>query len=739
MKSLILTLLGIVFLGEFASANSLKNLPTQMEQVSAVIQGKKYSAQISRVQIPGDAGRTVVVDNIVVVAPNGVAQSSSVVSIEMRSEFNGTTYKASITEPLASEERKKAVVIAQNQVEWTRKTTSSNQASRIQSFPTYSAAVPVTVLTMDYSPMNKNVQHIIDVIKDSAMNNSKNAFDGLIQQQQLSKLDTERFAQTIQQGRNQIIQLKQQAERSGLIFHQSLNNFASEMQALQNREVANLAIQISRADPVLENILVSGETKVSADIRAATADVSPLNPKAKENLSLYGDRFSANGLLKDGVFNNSINFPATALGHRTLESANLLSDALIKDSTIAESPAGTQLAGASFTYLNASMKALNEGRMEDAERFGEQGRKIARALRGEGISKELMDSMSSGDAAALIHEQAYRETLGLRGEGRELLEDGFKRAQPLTREGQFAKSFGRSLLADSKGLSESELKQTGLMLLDVSLGMVPVVGGVKSLLYMVAGENLITGEKLTTLDYVFCAIDVLTLGSAGTLTKIVSKIPSNELLKNGLKAGSAYAKQFSNFVSGSINGLRKIEKFSPGYTVKNFVTHPGATLALGKNVNLYGADFGKELTEYAAKKSLGIVEKAHISAFGGGFTKIIVLEQASQYIEKTSMLAGKEGGRMFVVATDQFEAAAKNMRSEADVLKWLGLEGNVAKGGLARADFAYDLKLNPRLPDGTEAGVNQFFQNNGFTTGKARELVVDPISIEKVRIKQLEF
>ncbi len=711
-----------------------------MEQVSAVINGQKYNAQISRVQIPGDAGKTIVVDNVVVVSPNGVAQSASSVSVEMRSEFNGATYKASVPEPLAAEERKKALAIAQNQVEWTRKNAPSHQADRIQNYPTYQTAVPVNVLTMNYSPTNKNVQQIIDIIKDSALNGSKAAFNGYIEQQQLSKLDADRFVETMQRGRNQVVQLKKEAEQSNLIFQQSLNNFSFEIQALQNKEVANLAIQISRADPVIENILISEDVKVSSDIRSSTTDVSPLNPNAKENFKLYEDKFFANGLLKDGVFNNSIVFPATALGHRTLDSANLLSDALIKDPTLSESPAATQLAGASYTYLNAAMAALNEGRTEDATRFSEQGRKIARALRGEGTPKELMDAMSSGDSAALVHEQAYRETLELHGEGRELLEQGFAKAQPLTREGQFAKSFGRSLLADSKGLSNSELKQIGLSLLDVSLGMVPVVGGIKSFLYMVAGENLITGEKLTGIDYVFCAIDILTLGSAGTVTKVLSKLPGNELLKNGLKVGTAYTKQFSNFVSGSINGLRTIEKIAPGYALKGFVTHPGHTLALGQRINRRGPEFAKEFVQYVSDNSIGIAKAAHIATFEGGFTKIIIMKDSLPHMLRTSKLAGQGGGRMFVVATEEFNAALKTMNSEADVLEWLGKKGaHVEKGGLARADMKFDLKSKPNLPDGTEAGVNEWFLNNGYTKGGARELAIDPVEIDKVNIEKLVF
>lgn len=739
MKIILCTFFSLICIGDFAYANSSKELSTYVEQISATINGRQYSAQVSRVQIPGDTGRTIVVNSITIASPTGISQTSNAVTVEMRTELNGTAYNASMSLPLTAAEQQKAVALAQNQIDWTRRNAPAAQSNQIQKHAAYSQAVPINAISMNYSPKGIDTQLIMDNIRNSALNHSEAAYKGLMQQQQQSNLDAQRYAQTIQQTKESVLQLRKAAEHSNFNLHQSLTNFSAQMQSLQNYEIANLALQISQADPVLENILTQDKIEISNDIRRSTVDVSPLNQNSAENIKQYGDRFAANGLLREGLFKNQDSFPATALGHRVLESANLLSDATMNDSSLATSNAGMQLIGAGYVYLNASMHSLKQGRVEEAERFAEQGRSIARALRGENLSV-YGQALASKDKAIEVHEQAIRDTLGIHGEGRELLEQGFSKASPSSKEGLFALSMGRSLLSNPQGLSNSELKSIGLNLLDVALGMVPVAGALKSLLYMAAGENLLTGEKLTELDYVFCAIDVLSLGASSAFVKVASKLPGNELLRNGLKVGTAHIQQFGNFISGSVEGIRTIQKLAPGLITKNFISNPGAVLSLGQNISRYGgAEFAKGLIGYSAKHSLGIVETAHISRFGGGLTKIVSVENFHKYPMQTSILAGKDGGRMFVASTEQFERALKKMGNEKDLEKWIGItEGSSSK--YMRIDMKFDFNMSPRLPTGKEAGANSFFQLGGKTTGNAAEVAVDPISMGKVNVRgEIEF
>lgn len=725
---------------EFAFAGSTAPMTTHLEQVSAMINGQMIKAQTFRVQMPAANSKVVVMDQIAVSANNAPAKVANFIAIQSSTELNGVKYVASVREPLAFKERQEAFRLAQNQVDYVRRNAPPMIANKISEHPIYQSAVPTLIVSYDFRPSSPQTQELISRTTNSAATNSDQAFQGLIQQEQQSNQDARRYVQAINEGRNISLQLQKAALQSTYQFTQALTNFSQAIGSLQDRQLRNLAQQIAQSDPVLENILTDNETETHSDIRRATADVSPLNPQADANRARYGERFRPNGLLKSGLFAAENSFPPTPTGHRILESANLLSDAVALDPSLSTSSSSVQLVGASYVYLNAAIQALAVGRADEAQRYTKQGRQIARALRGEQISDDLEHAIASSDRATEIHEQAVRETLGVTGEGRSLLAEAFNKALPTSAEGKAAAALGRSLVQDPHGLSDAEVKRIGLTLLDTALGMIPIVSPVRSLIYMAAGRNLITGEGLSSVDYALCAIDVISLGATGPFAKVAGKIPelmglggSAAKIAEAMRAGTTYVKNFGNFVEGSVKGIRDLERVAPGFALKNFLENPGAVLALGQNVTRYGgAEFATQLTAYAAKKSLSIVETAHISSFAGGFTKIVTAETFAKYGTQAEMLAGKEGGRLFAIATHDLEAAAVNLRSDADLARYLGVPK--PESGFVRLDFEFDLKLNPGLPNGSEAGVNEYFKLGGKTSGGFREIVVDPLPMSKVDV-----
>jgi hypothetical protein len=743
MKYTGLAVLKLILSVELAFAGSATPMKTHLEQVSATVNGQKFLAQTLRVRMPTDKMKTLVMDEIAIAPYNAPVKVASSIKIESKAQLNGTSYVAAVGEPLNRQDRAAAFALMQNQADFVRRSAPAAISSQIATYPTYSSAVPATSISYDFRPDSNSTRDIINRTTDSATANSNAAFAGIIAQENQNNLDAGRYAQALQQGKNVSLQLQAEAAQSNFTFTQSLNNFSLSLNSLQDKQIENLAQQIAQADPVLENILSDDETDTYSDVRRATADVSPLNPNASDNLKRYGERFRSNGLLNKGLFNESKSFPATPAGHRLLESANLLSDAVSQDITLSTSTSSAQLVGASYVYLNAAMQAQAAGRVDEAARWTEEGRRITRALRGERVPDDIESAIASSDKAVALHEQAVRDTMGVSGEGRELLSQAFGKVQPTTAEGQEAAAIGRALVKDPHGISDADLKRVGLTLLDAALGMIPIVGPVKSLIYMVAGRNLITGEKLTTLDYILCAVDVLSLGMDGPFAKIAGKVPelmglggAGARVTEALKSGAGYVKNFGNFVEGSVKGIRDIEKAAPGFALKNFAQNPGAVLALGQNVTKYGgAGFAAELTTYAAKNSLSIVETAHVSSFAGGFTKLVTLENFAKYGTQAENLAGTGGGRFFAVATHDFEAASKGMSNNTQLASWIGMEGRAGESGFVRLDMEFDLKLNPRLPDGAEAGANQFFQTGGKTSGGAREIVLDPLPMSKVNVR----
>lgn len=746
MKTWCVALLKILLSGELAFAGSNAPMSTHVEQVSAVVGGQTYLAQLTQVQMPGADSKTVTVNEIAISSPTAPPVVTSSVRIETPARLNGKTYVAGVNEPLAAQDRTQAIGIAQNQVDYVRRSAPSPISQSVQSSPVYGASVPSNVIVMTYDPSQTPVQTQLGRLKESALENSNAAFSGLQRAEQASNQDAARFAQAIQQGTAQTLSLQRAADQSTFTFTQSMSGFSAAMQSLHDRDVQTLALEIAQSDPVLKNILSDGEAGTAKDIRRATVDVSPLNPRASENIKRYGDRFFPNGLLRNGLFSNTESFPATPAGHRLLESANILSEAVTHDPSLGNQTASRQLIGTGWDYLHAAMEAQRAGRTTDAERLTEKGRRIARALSGENLPDDLDRALSSPQAAIALHEQALRETLGISGAGRDLLNQAFSVIRPSSAEGRTAAALGRALAQNPQGLSDAELSGLGLTLADAALGMVPVVNSLKSLLYMAAGRNLLTGQPLTALDYTLCAIDVLSLGASGPLAKVAGILPealgsafggSRALLTGAMAGGAQYVRGFGTFVTGAVGGIRDLEAVAPGFALKNFVANPGAVLALGQNVSRYGgADLAKELVEYSVKNSLDIVETAHISRFAGGFTKFVTVADYEKYATQTSMLAGKGGGRMFLTATTEYELAAKGIEDDAGLAKWLGkLDFDESSGGFMRIDMDFDLGMNPRIPTGQEAGANAYFRTGGRTSGGAIEVAVDPISMGKVNVR----
>ena len=101
MKCLALALIKMILGVELAFAGSPAPMTTHVEQVSAKIDGQQYQAQITRVTLPTQQSRTLVLNEIAVAPPNGPIQTIENLNVESPAQLNGVNYIVSVPEPLS--------------------------------------------------------------------------------------------------------------------------------------------------------------------------------------------------------------------------------------------------------------------------------------------------------------------------------------------------------------------------------------------------------------------------------------------------------------------------------------------------------------------------------------------------------------------------------------------------------------------------------------------------------------
>lgn len=317
-----------------------------------------------------------------------------------------------------------------------------------------------------------------------------------------------------------------------------------------------------------------------------------------------------------------------------------------------------------------------------------------------------------------------------------------------------ASSWGKKVLGDllsDSSLRPEEVISMGKTFVDVALGFVPIASAGKDVYELISGKNLVTGESLSSQERVFAAVGVLSLGNFGLIkgaakiTSGVLKVAKNQGAKwvtGAFETAGKLKNQFGTWANqSSVNGLRLIENASPGFVKNNIIRNPGTSLKLGKNLARKGELFTNSFMQYAKDYDLSVTEMGVVSEMAGGLTKFVTQSQLDTYHKPAGMITsygGRTDGIFFLSSKEADKLVVRSVGDKGKLAEGLGLSPDYfANEKILRYDMSFQFKHSPRMPSGTEAGANQYFQSGGKTSGGYFEVVLDKVSIDDVEISEI--
>ncbi|MFZ6774924.1 hypothetical protein ACO0LB_19645 [Undibacterium sp. SXout7W] len=178
-----------------------------------------------------------------------------------------------------------------------------------------------------------------------------------------------------------------------------------------------------------------------------------------------------------------------------------------------------------------------------------------------------------------------------------------------------------------------------------------------------------------------------------------------------------------------------------GGTAVGVATGIGVSTAIGKvGATISNVSAGNAAANDASNFING--EKMEGNFYRDG-SIVDIAEHFGQFKNGASLLApadsfgkypnvGRSDG-LFVTTPNYIADLLKQTGGDNTLIKnSLGIEPQYWNGPLIRIDVPNPLNNNPRLPSGLEGGANSQFIRGGYTSGRAPEIVINPISVGSV-------
>jgi hypothetical protein len=217
---------------------------------------------------------------------------------------------------------------------------------------------------------------------------------------------------------------------------------------------------------------------------------------------------------------------------------------------------------------------------------------------------------------------------------------------------------------------------------------------------------------------------------AGEVAKMASKTGEFANLVNGLDAAT---RAMVTYAYEGISGLQRADEIAPGYLkyLENGTVNlgNGGALELGNNLANATPEFISGLMNYSQKNELALVEITAISRFKNGFSLLLPKQEYDKFtLNYAGEILGKPPqNQIFATtpaATDELLSIANgNRQIIRDVIGWDDLYFEKSDA-LVRYEIPFSFTYIPRLPNGSETGVNNLFELGGFTVGYMPEIVI---------------